>query len=34
MWWCCGKKEGNAIGCKIDSHECEDDDEEVGTERW
>lgn len=30
MWWCCGKKDPNAPGCKTAKHESkeEDDDEE------
>jgi hypothetical protein len=30
MWWCCGKKEMNAPGCKTAKHESkeEEDDEE------
>lgn len=32
MWWCCGKKELTAPGCKTQKHESkeEDDDEEGG----
>jgi hypothetical protein len=26
MWWCCGKKDKNAKGCKIGSHENFDED--------
>lgn len=28
MWWCCGKTQKEADGCKIGKHECKEDDED------
>ena len=28
MWWCCGKKDLLAAGCKTAKHECKEDDED------
>jgi hypothetical protein len=28
MWWCCGKPQKEANGCKFSKHESKDDEEE------
>lgn len=33
MWWCCGKENKDADGCKISKHECKEDDEEDNAEQ-
>ena len=35
MWWCCGKKDEKARGCKIGSHinEVEEEDEQEKAEQ-
>ena len=34
MWWCCGKTNKDALGCKYNKHESkEDDDEEEAREK-
>ena len=37
MWWCCGKKQKDALGCKFSKHEekkeDEEDDENVDKEK-
>jgi hypothetical protein len=33
MWWCCGKEQKEADGCKISKHECKEDDEEDNAEQ-
>ena len=27
MWWCCGKREKEQLGCKFSKHESKDDDD-------
>lgn len=28
MWWCCGKTDKDAHGCKFSKHESKEDDED------
>lgn len=28
MWWCCGKRGKDQLGCKFAKHECKEDDDE------
>jgi hypothetical protein len=28
MWWCCGKKRKDALGCQMKKHEAKNDDDE------
>jgi hypothetical protein len=28
MWWCCGKSNQDAMGCKFSSHEAKNDEED------
>ena len=30
MWWCCGKTDKEAAGCKYSKHESKEDDEDDG----
>jgi len=27
MWWCCGKRDKDAAGCKFSKHESKEDDD-------
>ena len=31
MWWCCGKKRKDALGCQANKHEAKNDDVEEDT---
>jgi len=33
MWWCCGKANNDALGCKFSCHEAKNEEEDEGFDR-